>query len=113
MAEIEFSVVARACLRGRNPDGKALHRSIRVYDAERNEAAAFNWRFATKEARAKLRRLCPDTSVLTIFYGPAWSQPPESNTFRHRRALVSTGYDNHDSLETGLKYLFVPSCRRI
>ena len=68
MAEIEFSVLARACLRGRNPDAEALQRSIRVYEAERNEAAAtINWRFTTKDARTKLRRLYPDTSTLTRY----------------------------------------------
>ena len=68
MAEIEFSVLARACLRGRNPDVAALQRSIRVYGAERNEAAAaINWRFTTKDARAKLRRVYPDTSALTQY----------------------------------------------
>ena len=66
MAEIEFSVLARACLKGRNPDEDALQRDISVYEAERNAAAAtINWRFTTKDARAKMRRLYPDTSALT------------------------------------------------
>ena len=66
MAEIEFSVLARACLKGRNPDEDALHRNIRAYEAERNAATAtINWRFTTKDARAKLHRLYPDTSPFT------------------------------------------------
>ena len=66
MAEIEFSVLARACLKGRNPDGDALHKNVSAYEAERNAArATINWRFTTKDARAKLRRLYPDTSPLT------------------------------------------------
>ena len=65
MAEIEFSVLARACLKGRNPSEEALQNSISIYEAERNAAAAtINWRFTTKDARAKLRRLYPDTSAL-------------------------------------------------
>ncbi len=66
MAEIEFSVLARACLKGRNPDGDSLHKNVSAYEAERNAPrATINWRFTTKDARAKLRRLYPDTSALT------------------------------------------------
>ena len=54
-----------AC-KGRNPDGDALHKNVSAYEAERNAArATINWRFTTKDARAKLRRLYPDTSPLT------------------------------------------------
>ena len=68
MAEIEFSVLARACLKGRNPDGDALHRNVSAYESECNAArATINWRFITKDARAKLRRLYPDTSALTEY----------------------------------------------
>ena len=66
MAEIEFSVLARACLKGRNPDECALKRNISAYGAERNAMGAIiNWRFTAKDARTKLRRLYPDTSALT------------------------------------------------
>ncbi len=62
MAEIEFSVLARACVQGRNSNEEALQKSISAYEAERNQpAAAINWRFTTKDARAKLRRLYPDS----------------------------------------------------
>ena len=36
MAEIEFSVLARAYLKGRNPDEDALQRNISAYEAQRN-----------------------------------------------------------------------------
>ena len=66
MAEIEFSVLARACLKGRNPDECALKRNIRACEAKRNAmGATINWRFTAKDARTKLRRLYPDTSALT------------------------------------------------
>ena len=39
-AEIEFSVLSRACLKGRNPDADALQLRITVYEAERNAAGA-------------------------------------------------------------------------
>ena len=54
MAEIEFSVLARACLRGRNADEDALQRSIGAYEAERNASGAnINWRFTAQDARAQ------------------------------------------------------------
>ena len=40
MAEIEFSVLTRACLKGRNPDETALQRAINAYEAERNVAGS-------------------------------------------------------------------------
>ena len=60
MAEIEFSVLTRACLQGRNPDAPALQRAIGVYEAERNaKGATINWRFRTQDARTKLHRFYP------------------------------------------------------
>ena len=60
MAEIEFSVLARACLKGRNADEDALQEDISAYETERNAAAtAINWRFTAQDARAKLHRLYP------------------------------------------------------
>ena len=66
MAEIEFSVLARTCLKGRNADEDALQRNISACEGERNYArATINWRFTTKHARAKMSRLYPDTPALT------------------------------------------------
>ena len=60
MAEIEFSVLTRACLRGRNPDADALQRQITAYETERNAAGVtINWRFSTDDARNKLHRFYP------------------------------------------------------
>ena len=68
MAEMEFSVLARACLRGRNPDAESLEKAVTANVSERNAAAApINWRFTTRKARTKLRRLYPDTTTLTIY----------------------------------------------
>ena len=45
MAEIEFSVLSRAGLKGRNPDTDALHRAITAYETRRNTARIpINWR---------------------------------------------------------------------
>ena len=60
MAEIEFSLLARACLRGRNADEDSLERAVNACVSERNTSgAAINWRFTTKDARRKLHRLYP------------------------------------------------------
>ena len=60
MAEIEFSALSRACLKGRNPDADALQRQITAYETERNSAGVtINWRFSTQDARSKLHRLYP------------------------------------------------------
>ena len=68
IAEIEFSVLARACLRGRNADEDSLDRAISACVSERNiTAATINWRFTAKNAKTKLRRLYPDTSDLTKY----------------------------------------------
>ena len=66
MAESEFSVLARACLKGCNPDEDSLEQAVNACVSERNAAEApINWRFTIKNARAKLRRLYPATSTLT------------------------------------------------
>ena len=60
MAEMEFSVLARACLRRRNPDAESLEREVNANASERNAAAAaINWRFTARDARRKLHRLHP------------------------------------------------------
>ncbi len=60
MAEIEFSVLTRACLQGRNPDELALQRATGIYETERNaRKAIIDWRFTTQDARHKLLRFYP------------------------------------------------------
>ena len=60
LAEIEFSVLARSCLRQRLPDAEALQREVGASVQERNEArVTVNWRFKTQDARTKLHRLYP------------------------------------------------------
>ncbi len=60
MAEIEFSVLARACLRGRSGDEDSLERAVSASVSERNGiGAAINWRFTAQDARRKLYRLYP------------------------------------------------------
>ena len=63
MAEIEFSVLSRICLRQRLPDEAALCREGHALELERNEAQArINWRFSIQDARTKLHRLYPFNS---------------------------------------------------
>ena len=60
MAEIEFSVFSRSCLRQRLPDEESLCREVQALEQERNQAQArINWRFGILDARTKLHRLYP------------------------------------------------------
>ena len=60
MAEIEFSVFARSCLKQRIPDEETLCREVQALELERNQAQArINWRFGILDARNKLQRLYP------------------------------------------------------
>ena len=66
MAEIEFSVLSRSCLRQRIPDQEALGREVQALVRERNAAQSIiNWRFNTQNARTKLHRLYPFDSKVT------------------------------------------------
>ena len=63
MAEIEFSVLSRDCLRGRHGDEAALAGAVGAYEIRRNAAkATIDWRFSTQDARSKLHRLYPCNS---------------------------------------------------
>ena len=60
MAEIEFSVLSRSCLRQRLPDAESLQREVGASVQERNAAQiTVNWRFKTHDAPTKLHRLYP------------------------------------------------------
>ena len=60
MAEIEFSIMTRVCLRARHGNDDALGRTIAAYETQRNTAqSTINWRFSTQDARTKLHRLYP------------------------------------------------------
>ena len=60
MAEMEFSVLSRSCLKQRLPDEEALGREVQALVTERNAArTGINWRFKTRDARSKLHRLYP------------------------------------------------------
>ena len=68
MAEIEFSVLARSCLRRRIPNEAILCREIRALERERNTAqATIHWRFHTQDARTKLQHLYPSNQRLTEY----------------------------------------------
>ena len=68
MAEIEFSVLARSCLRRRVPNEATLCREIGALEQERNATqATINWRFTAQDARRKLHRLYPSNQGLTEY----------------------------------------------
>lgn len=61
MAEIEISVLSRQCLHRRIPDMETLQRELDAWQAQRNrDGVVVNWRFATPDARYKLKRLYPE-----------------------------------------------------
>ena len=60
IAEIELSVLSRECLDRRISDQQTLIEEISIWEEKRNKkGACTNWRFQSKDARIKLRRLYP------------------------------------------------------
>jgi hypothetical protein len=60
VAEIELSVLARQCLEQRISDSIALENEVTAWTTFRNTSGAkVHWRFTTKDARIKLKRLYP------------------------------------------------------
>ena len=60
MAEIELGILNRQCLNRRIPDQTTLKSEIAAWVSQRNVACRkINWRFTTKDARIKLKRLYP------------------------------------------------------
>lgn len=63
MAEIEFSVFSRNCLKMRIPDEASLKRHVAALALERNtKQATVQWQFTCDDARIKLKRLYPSYS---------------------------------------------------
>jgi hypothetical protein len=64
MAETELSVLARQCLNRRLDSIETLTREIHAWEQQRNEAVCkIEWRFTTKDARIKLKRLYPSIQL--------------------------------------------------
>ena len=60
MAEIEFSVLSRQCLKRRIADREILQHEVTAWvTARNNRGATIDWRFTTQDARIKLKRLYP------------------------------------------------------
>ena len=60
MAEIELGILARQCLSRRIDNMEQFKDEVDAWQAIRNTAKAkVNWRFTTKDARIKLKRLYP------------------------------------------------------
>ena len=92
MAEIEFSVLSRSCLKQRLSSEEALKSEVDALVTERNAAqASINWRFNTPDARTKLHRLYPfdskhDYRVTEVFTRRSWLLPraDQGPGFDHR-----------------------------
>ena len=60
MAEIEFSLLSRQCLRDRMGDRANLTDEVGAWVANRNLLeSTMNWQFTTEDARIKLKHLYP------------------------------------------------------
>jgi len=60
MAEIELSILGKQCLNRRIPDQETFKKEVAVWQEKRNSVAGpMNWRFTTKDARIKLKKLYP------------------------------------------------------
>jgi len=60
IAEIEISVLSRQCLQRRIPDKATLEQEVAAWEQTRNTSGAtVDWRFATSDARIRLKRLYP------------------------------------------------------
>lgn len=60
MAEIEFSLLSRQCLRDRMADREYLRQEVNAWVTQRNsKGSEMNWRFKTEDARIKLKHLYP------------------------------------------------------
>lgn len=63
MAEIEFSVLARQCLKQRLPSMERVRQAIEPWQTTRHaHRVQVQWRFTTADAREKLHRLYPSNS---------------------------------------------------
>jgi hypothetical protein len=60
MAEIELSVLSRQCLDRTVPDFETLETEVYAWQQRRDaKGGKIDWRFATEDARIKLKRLYP------------------------------------------------------
>lgn len=61
IAEIGIGIFSRQCLRQRFPTIKGLRDTLNLWETKRNEKKIkINWKFTSKDARVKLKRLYPD-----------------------------------------------------
>ena len=61
IAEMEWSVLERQCLRQRLPTQEAVEKELSAWETERNkEAIKVEWQFSTVAARLKLKRHYPE-----------------------------------------------------
>jgi hypothetical protein len=60
VAEIELSALSIQCLDRRIPDIELMKKEVAAWEQDRNNRSKIiNWRFTTKDARIKLKRLYP------------------------------------------------------
>ena len=61
IAEIELSVLKGQCLDRRIPEIEIMRNAVRAWESDRNNRQSkINWRFTSRDARIKLKRLYPN-----------------------------------------------------
>ena len=64
MAEIEIGAMVRQCLDRRIPDRDTMQREVDAWQTRRNgQSVRVDWRFATADARVKLKSLYPSIQM--------------------------------------------------
>lgn len=64
IAECELSAFSRQCLAERVPDAMTLTQKAKTWEEHRNRRQqGVNWRFTTKDARIRLKRLYPEIQM--------------------------------------------------
>ena len=67
MAEIEFQLLTKLCLKRYVPTKQELIRDVAAWEHERNtENHTIDWQFKTEDARIKLKRLYPDVIRVSL-----------------------------------------------
>jgi len=62
--ECEWSAFTKRCISRRMPESETLQREVGVWMQRRNESQkGLDWHFTTKDARIRLKRLCPQIQI--------------------------------------------------
>ncbi len=94
MAEIEFNVLNGQCLNRRIDNIHTVKQEVEVrQDHRNNKNSVINWRFTTKDARIKLKRLYPRIyGWLDASNGQPLTHTTQIHYMRHLNRRKPNGY---------------------